>query len=381
VTAPAGPTTLTWPQVAAARVARHHLVERRPGDQIERVAADVCGLHAQLLSSADLSLWARLDGYAPGDLERALWTDRRLVKLWAMRGTLHLLPSSEYPLWQAGLATYRHYLKPSWFKGFGIPREDFDRFVAAIGDALDGPPRTRTQLADAVGELTGSDELGAKLRESWGAMLKPASFRGLLCFAPNEGANVCFTRPDRWLSLPSPPGPDGDEAVAAIVRRFLAAYGPADREDIARWWAVSPAAAGKVVKGLGDEVATVTVDGWTGFALADTLDELAGASVRRSVRLLPAFDPWVIGATRQPQLLVGGEAVRGRVHRPQGWVSPVVLVDGMVAGIWRHERKGRVLAVTVEPFAPLPAWARKAVADEAERLAVHLDGRLTLDWI
>lgn len=142
------------------------------------VVAEICGLHAQLMSSAELSLWTRLDGMEPDAVQRALWDDRTLVKTWAMRGTLHLLPSSELPLWQAGLSTYRHYLKPSWSRAFGITRADLDRLIAAISEALDGRMLTREELSEEVARLSGSAELGAKLRESWGAYLKPAAFRG-----------------------------------------------------------------------------------------------------------------------------------------------------------------------------------------------------------
>jgi hypothetical protein len=69
-----------------------------------------------------------------------------------------------------------------------------------------------------------------------------------------------------------------------------------------------------------------------------------------------------------------------RVYRPQGWLSPVLLVDGRVAGTWRHERRGDRLAVAVEPFAALPARTKKAVAGEAERLAAFTGGTLELTW-
>jgi hypothetical protein len=71
------------------------------------VVSRLCGVHAQLMSSAELTLWARVDGLARDDVASALWDQRTLVKTWAMRGTLHLLPSSELGLWLAGLGTYR----------------------------------------------------------------------------------------------------------------------------------------------------------------------------------------------------------------------------------------------------------------------------------
>src|SRR5437763_460279 len=78
-----------------------------------------------------------------------------------------------------------------------------------------------------------------KLREGWGALLKPASFRGQLCFAPGRGQLVRFTRPDRWLGGWSAVEPTA--ALAGVTRRFLAAHGPATREDLGRWWALAPA--------------------------------------------------------------------------------------------------------------------------------------------
>ena len=73
-------------------------------------------------------------------------------------------------------------------------------------------------------------------------------------------------------------------------------------------------------------------------------------------------------------------SLKGRVYRPQGWLSPVLLVDGRVAGVWRHEKKGRRLAVRVEPFSGPPAWVQEAAEEEAERLAGFLGGQLELGW-
>ena len=92
---------LGWAQVMAWRAARHHLDERVPAKATLDVVAEICGLHAQVMSSAELTLAARVEGLGPDDVRRALWEERSLVKTWAMRGTLHLLPAAELPLWQA----------------------------------------------------------------------------------------------------------------------------------------------------------------------------------------------------------------------------------------------------------------------------------------
>ena len=90
--------TLGWDQVIAWRAARHHLVERAPAKAMLEVVADVAGLHAQVMSSAELTLSSRVDDLGPEAVRHALWEERSLVKTWAMRGTPHLLrrPSSRY---------------------------------------------------------------------------------------------------------------------------------------------------------------------------------------------------------------------------------------------------------------------------------------------
>ena len=93
---------LGWEQVRAWRVARHGLGERAPASELLAVASRLCGVHAQLMGSAELTLWARLEALDPGAVAAALWEDRTLVKTWAMRGTLHLLPAGELGLWLAG---------------------------------------------------------------------------------------------------------------------------------------------------------------------------------------------------------------------------------------------------------------------------------------
>jgi DNA glycosylase AlkZ-like len=232
---------LTWSQAAAWRIRRQHLEQRAPVGSMLAVASRLCGLHAQVMSSAELTVWARVEGLDRRAVQHALWQRRTLVKTWAMRGTLHLLPAAELPLWHAALSASRRYRRPApWQKYFGITLEELDQLTKAIGAALEGRVMTREELVREVGRLTGSGAFAAKVAESsWGTILKPAAFSGHLCFAPSHGQRVRFTRPDTWLaaagkSLGPPVDPQG--VPAAVTRRFLAAYGPATYHDLARWW-------------------------------------------------------------------------------------------------------------------------------------------------
>src|SRR5215471_9563293 len=138
---------VSWEQVAAWRVRRHHLDRRALAGRMLAVAARLCGLHAQVLSCAELSAWARVEDLERGAVTRALWKDRTLVKTWAMRGTLHLLPSKELPLWHAALQQNPRYLRPAaWKKNFGITLEELDHLTEIIGQALVDRVLTREEL-------------------------------------------------------------------------------------------------------------------------------------------------------------------------------------------------------------------------------------------
>ena len=365
----------------AWRSAGHHLDERVPAKAMLDVVEDIAGLHAQVMSSAELTLAARVEGVAPDDVRRALWEERSLVKTWAMRGTLHLLPAAELPLWQAALSTRRGWESGAWQRGFGVSLPELERLVGAVAEALENRQLTRGELADEVAKLTGDQHLGDRLRESWGALLKPAAALGLVCFAPGQGQQVRFTRPDTWLGGWT--SRDPEEAMDTVTRRFLAASGPVTREDFARWWGIpSPARGARLLERLGGEVARVEVEGTHAYALAADVAGLAAAGPAgpRTVRLLPAFDQYVVTATLQAERLLPGP-FKARVYRPQGWLSPVLLVGGRMDGTWRQEARGRRLLVTIEPFTgPPPAWARRAAEAEAERLAAFTGGELELRW-
>jgi hypothetical protein len=240
----------------------------------------------------------------------------------------------------------------------------------AIPVALDGKQLTREELAAEVARVTGIKGLDDKLRGGFGDLLKPAAFRGDLCFAPSDGQRVRFARPDQWLGPWDPMDPG--EATLEVARRYLTRYGPATREDLARWFGItSPAEAGLWLKGLGDEA--VEADGV--YMLA--ADAEAEAEPDGVVRLLPAFDQYVVGAPRSDDDVVPAKQ-RARVYRPQGWLSPVLLVDGRIAGVWSHERTGDRLVVEIEPFARLPRAVKAGAEAEAEALAGFLGSKLEL---
>jgi hypothetical protein len=344
------PPRLTWPQVWAHRAARHGLTVRRPAAELHALVADLCGLHAQVMSSAELTARARLEDLDPAAIRRALWEDRTLYKTWAMRGTLHLLPTREFNLWTAALSTNRRHGSPSWLKGFKVTPDEYDTLQRALEDALE-EPITREELARRM-----PDERTAELvRGSWGPFLKPAAFRGRLCFADSEGSNVRFVRPGRWLAT-TRELVDPEAALEEVVTRYLRMYGPATRESLSRWlgwW--TPAQARRRIEAL--DVTVVDVEGREAYVLTEDLGSIAAAEPQGVVRALPQFDVYVVGAWRdQPDVAPQRELI----YRQAGWLSAVILIDGRISATWTKDG--------IAWFGTEPAARKKAAAAEIERL-------------
>ena len=353
--------SLTWDEVRARRLSRGHLLERAPAARLVEVVRDVCGLHAQVMGSAELQLAARVEGITQEDVRAALWERRELAKTWTLRGTLHLHPSNELRLWTAARSAV---VGEADHVSDGL--EDVDEVVAAIGHALAGNRLTREELADAVAALVGP-EPREKLASGWGYYLGDAAAAGLLCFGPSQGAKVTFVHPDDWLGPQHAWVPQ--EALREVARRYAEAYGPVTYRQFRQWFSS---------RGLGVD------DARRLFDELDLADVEPPSRVGSSVRLLPEYDVYVMGFRERDHLVP--PAVReqvaahgkGRYEGPAG--TPFLLVDGICAGIWSRRKGAKEVELTVVPARTLAPDEQAGVGAEAERIGAFygLEPRLTI---
>src|ERR1700694_480953 len=214
---------LSWPQVHAFRMARHHLTQRAPKKDLARVVGDIGGVQAQVMSAAELQVGVRVDCTVE-DVRAALWKDKTLVKTWLMRGTLHLVPAADLPLFTAAMSSRWMHPMKAWLKWTERTEPERMALIDAIGHALEEGPMTREELIAAVGKASSrarSEQMQAILRSGWGTILKPVARSGLLCFGPNRGQSVTFVRPDSWLG--SWHELDPAASLIEVGRRYLSA--------------------------------------------------------------------------------------------------------------------------------------------------------------
>ncbi|HEY1178781.1 MAG TPA: winged helix DNA-binding domain-containing protein, partial [Phytomonospora sp.] len=282
--------SLSWTAISARRLDRN-LLAGNPGADPAAVATAMSGVHAQILSAGELSIGIRLLGSTNASVRAAIWDDRTLVKSHGPRGTVHLLPTADIPMWTGALSavpTGRQLQAPA----SRLTPGQTDEVVAAVGRVLADDALTIDELDAAVVAETGpwAGELVMPAFQTmwprWRQALSTAGHRGALCFGPNRGRKVTYTNPHRWLPGFTPM--NGDDALAELVFRYLHAYGPATPQHFARWMAGPAGWASALFARLADRLEAVELDGETMWVNAGDTDFPGTAP--EGVRLLPYFD-------------------------------------------------------------------------------------------
>ena len=373
------PASLTWSGVTARRMARHALTEPATDLSPADIAGVLCGAHAQVVSAAELSIGRRIAGTTRADVQRALWEDRTLVKTFGPRGTVHLLSTADLPMWTGALSALPSSV-PMHPEPVRFTPEQADEVIAAIGDALADTELTVDELTEAIVGRTGP-WAGERTMEAfqgmwprWRQLTSTAAHRGMLCFGPNRGRKVTYTNPHRWLPGFRPD--DRDAALRTLVTRYLYAYGPATPQHFARWLSIPPRRAVELFDELADELEQVELDGEPGWVMAG--DTATPQQRHRGIRLLPYFDAFVVAGQPRERLYPGAAATRGLTPAGQAGNYPVLLVDGVVGGVWHQRRSGRKLAITVEPLRELTATHRRQLDDEVELVGAVMEAKPTL---
>lgn len=352
---------------------RHFL--SAPAEAVERVAADLVGLHSSDPVTVYLSAQARVEGLSVPDVERALYVERSLVRMLGMRRTLFVVPPDLAPELRAAC-------------GLGYVGAERRRLVGYIEDQLvegDGSvwlsnviEKTMDAL-DRLGEATARElvaavpELGSRLVFGQGTF--GLSTRVLFFLATDlrivrarpmgtwKSSQYRWTPIDRWV----PEGlfeVDREEAERRLARRWLRTYGPGTLTDLKWWtgWTVARTRAALEAAG----VVEVSLDGGAGYVLADDVDDTG--DVGEWVALLPGLDPTVMGWRERAWYLSGYQE---QLFDTNGNAGPTVWSNGRIVGGWGQTPDGRIVYELLEP---LERAERERIEAEADGLTEWLDG-------
>jgi hypothetical protein len=348
-------------QVRALRIRAQHLHQKAPVEDLTEIVRSLCGVNAQSWPAMFLSLRARIKGLEPRDVRKAI-EKHILVRTWAMRGTIHLIGSNDL----SGIVSL---LGPRIIaKGrrrrleLGLDDGKITRGLEEMKTILaDRGPLTRDALTDAL--IHHGIDIERKGQAPY-HLIAYAALKGLVCIgleAPD--GEQTYDLVSEWAGKQK--ALTGDEALAELVIRYLRGYGPASPADFSAWSGLLMADAREGWKLAGEKEALreFRVEDrilWSPESQYRSLEEPARGC---TVSLLPAFDTLVLGHADR-QYLVPKKYLSEVYHG--GQTVPVVLVDGLAAGVWRYERRGRKLNIMVSPFESFDGMAREQIEEEAE---------------
>ncbi|AUG75190.1 hypothetical protein CFP65_0209 [Kitasatospora sp. MMS16-BH015] len=356
----AAPPVLTRRELGRALLARQQLLERGSGSAAEMIT-HLVGLQAQAAPEPPyLGLWSRLADFRPEELT-GLIEQRRVVRVGLQRGTIHLVTAEDClrlrPLVQPVLDRALRSAYGKWLTGL-----ELGEVVERGRELVEAEPLTFQRLGELLeAGYPGRDQAALAQAVRAGLALVQVPPRGIW----GRSGPAAHTTAERWLGRELEAAP-----AAELVRRYLAAFGPATVADLQKWCGLT--GLGRVVAGLAGEL--VEYRNEQGKVLYDLPGApRPGAEAPAPARLLAPFDNLLLSHADRSRVLP--EEHRRRVMTPNGLVRGTLLLDGVVDGVWRYEAG----VLTVEPFGRPTAAQRREMTGEGERLlAFHGGERLTI---
>ncbi len=373
------PESLPLETLTRLYLIKHHLFKKANKTDFVKVVDDVCGLHAQVATTPYLSLWNRVEAFEDALLDEALYTAKSLVKTWVMRGTLHVFPSADLPI-------YNKALRRMWFEHHGCfmhapdwPSKEERRNVIypKILKALAQKPLRRKDLDDKVRSmLKDYPKPYERLFSGWGGILKETAYEGLTVHAQPLKRESFFARLDKWLPHVDLNKISEEEAHKKLLLKYLRGYGPATQQDFCLWSGLMAGDAKNAIESAGSKIDVVKVEGVNGrflflkhdFKLIDSvnLDEKAPPC------LLPKYDSLLLGHKDRTRII--SDEHKKRVFKPKvGDIAATLLINGRIAGTWRHKKTKHALTITITPFQKIAKDDLKEVEQKAKELSHYIE--------
>jgi uncharacterized protein YcaQ len=340
------------------------------------VVKGVCGLHAQVPVTPYLSLWNRVENFENNQLDEALYRDKTLVKVWCMRGTLHMIPSQDLPV-------YNKALKKMWFEShkreiqepeWPSMEERKNSIYPKILEALAQRPLSRKELE---AKMKNNFKPYPGFFSAWGGILKVMAYEGLTVHAQPCRKESCFARVDKWLPNINLSQIDEEEAKEKLLIKYLDGYGPASTQDFSFWSGLLISDFKKTIENTsGSLLEEIKIDGVKGQFLIlkedfKILDSMS-LDAKAPISLLPKFDSFVLGHKDRIRI-IQPEHMK-KVYRPKvGDVAATLLVNGQIAGIWRHEKTKRILKMVISPFTKLQKEDLREIEEKAKALSQFME--------
>jgi hypothetical protein len=368
------------------RVRTHHLDQRLPAQQL-LTAAGTIGFQNSPPGAWEQAVFNRIADITAAELRAMLEEQKYLLQVWSFRGAPAVFPTQDAAVFLNALVAEKN--EGPWIYTAGLVPSlpqlgiDYPTLLTVVGQAtkavladktITGKGQLDAAIADAVAaDLPAAKQAAWQQPSLYGAkqtlgeaavsfMLRPASFQGLVVFGKRAGQSPTFTSPQHW----GVDWPQQSAAAQELVRRYVHAYGPTNRQEFTKWLGCSTAQGQRLWALIAGEATAVDA----GSVLTADLSEFQKtATPAGTLRLLGPHDPYLDANGRD--LLLSDKKLQRKVWRTVG--NPgVVLLDGQIIGVWRQRKQGKQLNMTVDSFRPLTGELKQKIKEQAEMYAVFL---------
>lgn len=354
---------MTTRDIPHYRLFSQHIVASRCRTPAEVVAA-LGAIQAQDYPGALWSIALRLPAATEADIEQAI-ADRKIIRTWPMRGTLHFVPGADVRWMLELLAPRIIARRASLFKQLGLDAALFKRARKLLAPALKGG---RQLTRAALMEILKRDGINVSGINGY-HILSGLGHEQFLCFGSHAGKQPTFALLDEWV--PKARKLDRDAALAELTRRYFISHGPATVHDFA-WWSGLPIAdARNGINLAAAQLRRETMDD-TDYWMSPDLPEAIEASP--SVHLLPGFDEFLLGYTDRSAVL-DPRHERRIVPGGNGVFQPTLVTDGQITGTWKRTLSKNHVEIAVRHFTPRKKSAKHPAAPAAERFGEFLGVR------
>jgi len=332
--------------------------------RLDEVCRKSGGIQAQVISSGIHSLWVRNQANSKEDIINEINRKRSIVKTYAMRGTIHLIPSEDFYIYNHSLMESRLNSSLKTLAKFGIGKKEIDRFDSIVMKTLDHSPMIKKELWTSV-----KPQLDKKFHTwkdyVWNVFTH-CMYSGLICYGEMNGGEVALVRTDQWL--PSLKEIDRAEARRLLMKIYLKAFGPATARDFARWTGLNIGESTKILAEIENEITSIEWgDRYGGYMLKSEMENLEKDFPQDVVSLLPNFDTYLMGHYDKSIYLHPNKI--NQVYRIAGWISPVILCNGRVTGTWELVKNSSIKILRIKRFEKLTPFVKEMIRHEAGKLA------------
>lgn len=318
------------------------------------VAGSICGINAQRGVTIYLSCWNRIQGFKKRDLDTQLYETKELVKTWCMRGTVHIIPSDQFYLYQKAT-------NPSRLWSPSDISEDFcEKVVKTLEE-----PLTKSEIADRIQGKVNLDE--KELRVKVGRAVRMLGYRGVVVFGNPRGKGFFFKEYEFVLAQDWVPHEDDagseQDTRRILLSNYLECYGPATIQDFAYWAGFKVREARKVLESVDTEEIRIGAKKY----YVNPGDDLKIDGETNQIVLLPEYDSYVMGHKDKSRFIE--ESYRSRVFLPFAQVDPTIVKDGRVIGTWSMKKGKNLLTFQINPFGKLEEHDMCSIREEMEKMS------------